>query len=69
MSAIQFLPLTSPVGKPYVPGKKESAVKECDVATDGAFIAVTDAKLDRSDSSSSELEDAPTEFRARTESN
>ncbi|KAG5363299.1 hypothetical protein CJU89_2469 [Yarrowia sp. B02] len=65
---ITFLPLTSPVGKPYLP--KRESVDTSDVATDGSFLPVVEPKSAHSDSDSevSDLNDAPTQFRARTES-
>lgn len=63
---ITFLPLTSPVGKPYVP-KRDHVHQSNDVASEGAFTAVIDPKSTRSDSEASDL-NAPTQFRARTES-
>lgn len=62
---ITFLPLTSAVGKPYVP--KREASHSQDVAAEGSFSAVVDPKSTRSDSETSDL-NAPTQFRARTES-
>lgn len=62
---ITFLPLTSAVGKPYVPKRDSSSSN--DVATEGSFSAAVDPKSARSDSETSDLT-APTQFRARTES-